>query len=62
MWFWASLSKYVRLRFTGKNFTLEEQAKVIKAGRSNCKLDTTKLVNKLKGYNYEVPEIQEADA
>ncbi|KAH8887330.1 NAD(P)-binding protein [Thozetella sp. PMI_491] len=50
----------VRPSFTWKNFTLEEQAKVIKAGRSNCKLDTTKLINKLKEYNYEVPEIHEA--
>lgn len=50
----------VRPGYSWKNFTLEEQAKVIKAGRSNCKLDTTKLVNKLKEYGYEVPEIHEA--
>ncbi|TEA10882.1 Bifunctional dTDP-4-dehydrorhamnose 3,5-epimerase/dTDP-4-dehydrorhamnose reductase [Colletotrichum sidae] len=50
----------VRPDFTWKNFSLEEQAKVIKAGRSNCKLDTTKLVKKLKEYNYEVPEVHEA--
>lgn len=54
--------QYVRPSFTWKNFTLEEQSKVIKAGRSNCKLDTTKLVSKLKEYNYEVPEIHEAYA
>lgn len=29
--------------FTWKNFTLEEQAKILKAGRSNNYLDTTKL-------------------
>jgi 3,5-epimerase/4-reductase len=52
--------EYVRPTFTWKNFTLEEQSKVIKAGRSNCKLDTTKLVKKLKEYNFEVPEIHEA--
>lgn len=52
--------EYVRPDFTWKNFTLEEQAKVIKAGRSNCKLETTKLVNKLKEYNFQVPEIHEA--
>lgn len=52
--------QYVRPDFTWKNFTLEEQSKVIKAGRSNCKLDTTKLIKKLKEYNYEVPEIHEA--
>jgi 3,5-epimerase/4-reductase len=54
--------KYVRPDFTWKNFSLEEQSKVIKAGRSNCKLDTTKLINKLKEYNYKVPEIHEAYA
>jgi 3,5-epimerase/4-reductase len=52
--------EYVRPDFTWKNFTLDEQAKVIKAGRSNCKLDTTKLTNKLKEYKFEVPEIHEA--
>ncbi|KAJ2895218.1 putative nad dependent epimerase dehydratase protein [Zalerion maritima] len=50
----------VRPSFTWKNFSLEQQSKVIKAGRSNCCLDTTKLINKLKEYNYEVPEIHEA--
>ncbi|KAK3989725.1 X-domain of DnaJ-containing-domain-containing protein [Cladorrhinum sp. PSN332] len=50
----------VRPSFAWKNFSLEEQAKVIKAGRSNCKLDTTKLTTKLKEYGYEVPEIHEA--
>jgi 3,5-epimerase/4-reductase len=52
--------QYIRPSFTWRNFTLEEQAKIIKVGGSNCKLDTTKLVNKLKEYNYEVPEIHEA--
>jgi len=52
--------EYVRPDFTWKNFTLDEQAKVIKAGRSNCELDTTKLVNKLAEYNFKVPEIHEA--
>lgn len=33
---------------------------MIKAGRSNCELDTTKLVTKLKEYGFEVPEIHEA--
>ncbi len=50
----------VRPTFVWKNFSLDEQAKVIKAGRSNCKLDTTKLVTKLKEYGYELPEIREA--
>ncbi|KAK7985446.1 NAD dependent epimerase/dehydratase [Apiospora saccharicola] len=50
----------VRPDFTWKNFTVEEQSKVIKAGRSNCMLDTAKLENKLKEYNYTVPEVHEA--
>lgn len=50
----------VRPELNWKNFTLEEQAKVIKAGRSNCALDTTKLVTKMKEYKYEIPEIHEA--
>ncbi|KAL7949715.1 hypothetical protein V8C42DRAFT_311738 [Trichoderma barbatum] len=50
----------VRPELEWKNFTLDEQAKVIKAGRSNCTLDTTKLVTKLGGYKYEIPEIHEA--
>ncbi|RDW73363.1 hypothetical protein BP6252_07270 [Coleophoma cylindrospora] len=54
--------QYVRPDFTWKNFTLEEQSKVIKAGRSNCCLDTTKLINKLAEYNFKVPEVHEAYA
>ena len=50
----------VRPAFRWKNFSIEEQSKVIKAGRSNCCLDTTKLVSKLKEYNYEIPEVHEA--
>jgi dTDP-4-dehydrorhamnose reductase len=52
--------KIVRAGFTWKNFSLDQQASVIKAGRSNCKLDTTKLVNKLREYDFEVPEIHAA--
>ncbi|KAH8970331.1 hypothetical protein BDL97_02G083300 [Sphagnum fallax] len=37
--------KYVDPSFTYKNFTLEEQAKVIVAARSNNELDTSKLQN-----------------
>lgn len=50
----------MRPEFTWKNFSLEEQGKILKAGRSNCKLDTSKLVDKMEAYNYEVPEIHEA--
>ncbi|CAG8949732.1 hypothetical protein HYALB_00010903 [Hymenoscyphus albidus] len=56
----ALFKEYVRPDFTWKNFTLEEQSKVIVAGRSNCKLDTTKLEKKLAEYGYTVPEIHEA--
>lgn len=52
--------EYVRPDFTWQNFSLEEQSKVIKAGRSNCKLDTNKLVKKLREYNYEIREVHEA--
>jgi len=36
--------KYIDPTYTYKNFTVEEQAKVIKAERSNNELDTTKLM------------------
>lgn len=54
--------QYVDPSFTWQNFSLDEQAKVIKAGRSNCELDTTKLVNKLQEYGMEIPEIHQAYA
>lgn len=50
----------VRPGFAWKNFSLDEQSKVIKAGRSNCMLDTTKLCEKLAQYGIEVPEIHVA--
>ena len=48
-----------------ENFTLEEQSEVIVAGRSNCELDSSKLMRKVKqyvveGYHLDVPEIHEA--
>ncbi|KAK4704355.1 hypothetical protein P7C70_g1855, partial [Phenoliferia sp. Uapishka_3] len=54
--------KYVRPEFEWKNFTLAEQALVIKAGRSNCELDTTKLEKALKELGIVVPEVHEAYA
>lgn len=33
---------------------------MIKAGRSNCQLDTAKLVKKMMGYGHEIPEVHEA--
>jgi 3,5-epimerase/4-reductase len=50
----------VRPAFAWKNFSLEEQSKVIKAGRSNCKLDTAKLEAKCREYGIVLPEIHEA--
>ncbi|THY14009.1 NAD(P)-binding protein [Aureobasidium pullulans] len=52
--------KIVRPEFGWKNFSLEQQSLVIKAGRSNCMLDTGKLVSKLKEYGFEVPEVHDA--
>ncbi|KAL7497021.1 hypothetical protein ACHAWT_005170 [Skeletonema menzelii] len=36
--------KYIDPTYTYKNFTIEEQSKVLKAGRSNNELDSTKLM------------------
>lgn len=51
--------------YTWENFTLEEQGKVIVAQRSNCWLDSSKLVEKVKEYQMEgldvdVPEVHDA--
>jgi 3,5-epimerase/4-reductase len=54
--------KYVSPDFNWKNFTLEEQSLVIKAGRSNCELDTTKLEAALKILGIVIPEIHESYA
>ena len=56
----ALYKKYINPDFAWKNFSLEEQAKVIKAGRSNCELDTTKLERKLKELGIVVPEVHDA--
>lgn len=44
--------------FTWKNFTLEEQSHVIKAGRSNCMLSTGKLEGKMREYGVELGEME----
>ena len=46
--------------FTWTNFSLQQQSQVIVAGRSNCKLDTEKLVTKMREYYIEIPEVHEA--
>lgn len=47
--------KYIDPNFQYTNFSLDEQAKILKAGRSNNCLDTTKLTSK-----YHVPHIQDS--
>ena len=44
--------------YSWENFTLEEQAGVIKAERSNCWLDAGKLVEKVREYRDEGVEVQ----
>jgi 3,5-epimerase/4-reductase len=50
--------KYVDPSYTYTNFTVEEQAKILKAGRSNNTLDHTKLVAALP--DVHIPEIHES--
>lgn len=50
--------KYVDPSYTYTNFSLEEQAKILKAGRSNNTLDHSKLVAALP--DVEIPEIHES--
>jgi len=45
--------QYIDPNFTYKNFSLEEQAKILKAGRSNNELDQTKLTAL-----YKIPDIK----
>ena len=44
--------------YSWKNCTLEQQAGAIKADRSNCELDTTKLMGVVKQYQGEEMEIE----
>jgi len=50
--------KYVDPNYTYKNFSLEEQALILKAGRSNNTLDHNKLVNAVP--DIHIPEIHES--
>lgn len=48
--------KYINPNFTWKNFTIEEQAKILKAGRSNNQLDSSKLLKEYQNFfNEAVP-------
>ena len=52
--------KYIDPEFTWKNFSLEEQAKILAAGRSNNELDSSKLVEACKQFVIVIPPIQES--
>jgi len=52
--------KYIDEEYTYTVFTLEEQAKVIVAGRSNNELDTTKLMNALEELGIKINPIDVA--
>ena len=52
--------KYIDPEFTWKNFSLEEQAKILAAGRSNNELDSSKLVEACKQFGIVIPPIQES--
>ncbi len=48
--------EYVDPTFTYQNFTLEEQAKILKAGRSNCELDASKLLREFP----QIPHVKDS--
>jgi 3,5-epimerase/4-reductase len=48
--------KYIDPSFSYENFSIEEQAKILKAGRSNCELDASKLLSIFP----TIPSIQES--
>jgi dTDP-4-dehydrorhamnose reductase len=50
-------AKHIDTTFTYQNFTIEEQAKVIKAERSNNWLDTKKIEDAMKEVGQEIPDI-----
>ena len=52
--------KYIDPSFTYTNFTLEEQAKILAAGRSNNELDSSKLVETCRQFGVEIPPIKES--
>lgn len=55
----ALYKEYIDPSFTWKNFSLEEQAKILKAGRSNNELNASKLVQLVDG-EVEINEIHKA--
>ncbi|KAJ5151551.1 NRS/ER [Penicillium capsulatum] len=54
------IKKHLRPSLSWSTFSLEEQAQILKAPRCNLEMDSSKAVQKLKSYNYEVLECHEA--
>ena len=52
--------QYIDPSFTYKNFTLEEQAKILAVGRSNNELDSSKLVETCRQFGVEIPPIKKS--
>ena len=52
--------EYIDPSFTYTNFLLEDQAKILAAGRSNNELDSTKLVETCRSFGIEIPPIKES--
>ncbi|KAE8151652.1 hypothetical protein BDV25DRAFT_171304 [Aspergillus avenaceus] len=51
---------HIRPSLTWTNFSLEEQRRVLKAPRTNAKLDASKLVKTMAGYGYTILNAQDA--
>ena len=51
---------YIDPSFSYTNFSLEEQSKILAAGRSNNELDSSKLVETCRGFGIEIPPIKES--
>ena len=56
----ALFKKHVRPDFEWKNFSEAEQAKILKAGRSNCELNSDKLAKRMKDFGVEVKDVHTA--
>ncbi|KAL8759281.1 MAG: hypothetical protein Q9199_000894 [Rusavskia elegans] len=56
----ALFKKHVRPDFEWKNFSEAEQSKILKAGRSNCELNSDKLAKRMKDFGVEVKDVHSA--
>lgn len=54
------IKTHLRPSLSWSTFSLEEQAQILKAPRCNLEMDSSKAVNKLKSYGYEILECHEA--